>query len=257
MDFIHWWFEKHYVWSTIFTPLLTIIWCCYKKLFIRGIIAVGFLIVSYFSKDLLELFIYLNTKKVRYEEVFRPYWVHIIPKWKILLKEFNFDQEKIEHIVKTQSEGILFTVLESQPKDLPKLIFLNQKKKFYSKINFYKTYNEISLPYKKGTIHPTFYIEDNCGYLEISIKRGNEDPLSYSNPFDITNNTTMIAKIPFSAFGYTYNLYSYEEFDRDGEFKKYGWNRIVDDFPYWELRDLDKVCFEYEHEFLTLYFSSI
>ena len=38
MDFINWWFDKHYIWSTILTPAITLAWCCYKGIVGRGII---------------------------------------------------------------------------------------------------------------------------------------------------------------------------------------------------------------------------
>lgn len=46
MEFITWWFDTHYIASTLFTPALTLAWCCYKGLLLRGIIvfilSVGF-----------------------------------------------------------------------------------------------------------------------------------------------------------------------------------------------------------------------
>ena len=30
MDFITWWFDKHYIWSTILTPFFSFIWCLFN-----------------------------------------------------------------------------------------------------------------------------------------------------------------------------------------------------------------------------------
>lgn len=38
-DFITWWFEEHWFWSTIITAPLAFAWCCYKGLVLRGIMA--------------------------------------------------------------------------------------------------------------------------------------------------------------------------------------------------------------------------
>lgn len=43
MDFILWWLDEHYIASTIFTPGITLAWCFYKGLILRGIIAFIFL----------------------------------------------------------------------------------------------------------------------------------------------------------------------------------------------------------------------
>ena len=39
MDFISWWFDKHWFWSTLLTPTLTFAWCIFKGEVIRGVIA--------------------------------------------------------------------------------------------------------------------------------------------------------------------------------------------------------------------------
>jgi len=39
MDFIEWWFDKHYIISTLITPGFTLAWCGFKGLVGRGIIA--------------------------------------------------------------------------------------------------------------------------------------------------------------------------------------------------------------------------
>ncbi len=36
MDFIYWWFDEHYVWSTLLSPFVTFLWCCFKGLGWRG-----------------------------------------------------------------------------------------------------------------------------------------------------------------------------------------------------------------------------
>ncbi len=38
MDFITWWFQEHYIISTIITPGLTLVWCGFNGLLVRGII---------------------------------------------------------------------------------------------------------------------------------------------------------------------------------------------------------------------------
>ena len=49
MEFITWWFDSHYIVSTIFTPGMALAWCVYKGLVFRGIVA--FLILGIgFSK---------------------------------------------------------------------------------------------------------------------------------------------------------------------------------------------------------------
>ncbi len=45
--FITWWFEKHWFWSTVLTPGMTLAWCFYKGLVWRGIVA-GFLVAACF-----------------------------------------------------------------------------------------------------------------------------------------------------------------------------------------------------------------
>jgi len=38
--FFIWWLEDHYVWSTLLTPFITMIWCIFKGEFIwRGLVA--------------------------------------------------------------------------------------------------------------------------------------------------------------------------------------------------------------------------
>jgi hypothetical protein len=43
--FITWWFEKHFIWSTLLTPGMTLAWCFYKGLVLRGIVS-GFLVLA-------------------------------------------------------------------------------------------------------------------------------------------------------------------------------------------------------------------
>lgn len=38
-NFIEWWFENHWFWSTILTPAITFAWCVFKGEVVRGIIA--------------------------------------------------------------------------------------------------------------------------------------------------------------------------------------------------------------------------
>jgi hypothetical protein len=47
--FITWWFEKHFIWSTLLTPGMTLAWCFYKELLWRGIVA-GFLTAAFIGK---------------------------------------------------------------------------------------------------------------------------------------------------------------------------------------------------------------
>jgi hypothetical protein len=38
--FFMWWLEEHYILSTIFTPLITMLWCIFKGEFVwRGLVA--------------------------------------------------------------------------------------------------------------------------------------------------------------------------------------------------------------------------
>lgn len=39
MDFITWWLDKHYIWSTVLTPEIVLAWAFYKGLVGRGIAA--------------------------------------------------------------------------------------------------------------------------------------------------------------------------------------------------------------------------
>lgn len=39
MDFIAWWFEEHWFWSTLLTPMFTFAWACFKGLFWRGVVS--------------------------------------------------------------------------------------------------------------------------------------------------------------------------------------------------------------------------
>jgi hypothetical protein len=47
--FITWWFEKHFIWSTLLTPGMTLAWCFYKGLVLRGIVA-GFLTAAFLGR---------------------------------------------------------------------------------------------------------------------------------------------------------------------------------------------------------------
>ena len=39
MDFITWWFDKHYVLSTAFMPLWCVVWAVYKGLAVRAVVS--------------------------------------------------------------------------------------------------------------------------------------------------------------------------------------------------------------------------
>lgn len=39
MEFIEWYLDKHYIISTLLTPILALIWAVYKGLVLRGIVA--------------------------------------------------------------------------------------------------------------------------------------------------------------------------------------------------------------------------
>jgi hypothetical protein len=39
MDFINWWFDQHYIVSTLLTPVMSLAWCFYQELIFRGIIS--------------------------------------------------------------------------------------------------------------------------------------------------------------------------------------------------------------------------
>lgn len=44
MEFITWWFDTHYIASTLLTPGATVIWCMYEDLFLRGMLAFLFIV---------------------------------------------------------------------------------------------------------------------------------------------------------------------------------------------------------------------
>lgn len=46
MDFIAWWFDDHFILSTVFTPALSVAWCAYNEIVIRGIISVGIFLIT-------------------------------------------------------------------------------------------------------------------------------------------------------------------------------------------------------------------
>ncbi len=61
MDFITWWFDKHYILSSITMPCFSLVWAIYYGLVIRGIVCALFVfvlisgqmissIVKYFTK---------------------------------------------------------------------------------------------------------------------------------------------------------------------------------------------------------------
>lgn len=39
MDFIYWWFDQHYIVSTLLTPTMTFAWSFYQESLLRGIIS--------------------------------------------------------------------------------------------------------------------------------------------------------------------------------------------------------------------------
>jgi len=39
MDFLAWWFMKHYIISTLLTPGMTLAWAIYKGLVVRALVA--------------------------------------------------------------------------------------------------------------------------------------------------------------------------------------------------------------------------
>ena len=52
-DFILWWFDNHWFWSTLLTPAITFAWCVFKGEVIRGIFAfllAGFITFNYTRK---------------------------------------------------------------------------------------------------------------------------------------------------------------------------------------------------------------
>lgn len=51
MDFLEWWLSEHYLLSTIFTPALTLLWCIFKGLVARGLIAVCCILFWIILKD--------------------------------------------------------------------------------------------------------------------------------------------------------------------------------------------------------------
>jgi len=42
-DFLTWWFEKHWFWSTLLTPGVCFAWACWKGLVARAIVAFIFM----------------------------------------------------------------------------------------------------------------------------------------------------------------------------------------------------------------------
>lgn len=50
MDFINWWFDTHYLWSTLLTPAMTIAWCCFKGDMVWRMIVAIFLYLAYNSR---------------------------------------------------------------------------------------------------------------------------------------------------------------------------------------------------------------
>lgn len=52
MEFLTWWFDSHYIISTIFTPGLTLAWCMFKEIVGRGIVAFLLWIIFLILKQL-------------------------------------------------------------------------------------------------------------------------------------------------------------------------------------------------------------
>lgn len=44
MEFIEWWFAKHWFWSTLLTPGMCFAFACFKGLTVRAIVALFWLI---------------------------------------------------------------------------------------------------------------------------------------------------------------------------------------------------------------------
>lgn len=38
-NFIVWWFDTHYIWSTLLTPMMTLAWCIFTDQGARGLVA--------------------------------------------------------------------------------------------------------------------------------------------------------------------------------------------------------------------------
>ena len=50
MDFVHWWFDDHYIISTVLTPLMTAAWCVYTESLLRGLVAGALALVAFLWK---------------------------------------------------------------------------------------------------------------------------------------------------------------------------------------------------------------
>ena len=38
-DFLTWWFDVHWFWSTVLTSTMTFVWCIWKGEVVRGVVA--------------------------------------------------------------------------------------------------------------------------------------------------------------------------------------------------------------------------
>ncbi len=51
MEFLTWWFDKHYIVSTLITTEMAIAWCVYKGLVVRGLVCVFLILLTGVSKS--------------------------------------------------------------------------------------------------------------------------------------------------------------------------------------------------------------
>ena len=169
---------------------------------------------------------YLKTKRgnqsVSPGVEFRPYWIRIFPKWKIILKDFGLSEKTLEHIVDTYSKGISFTVLNSR------LIYRDGTQSFHTSVNFCEKFNGVELPYDKPdefkSFHPIIWIKDGKEGYEIYLTDFAHVRKNWLMPNTIRE-TEKIAVIPYSALNYDSNE------SMDQKLREYGWNPVIEDLP--------------------------
>jgi hypothetical protein len=156
------------------------------------------------------------------EVAFRPYWLRIFPKWKIILKDFRLSENTLEYIVGTYSKGISFTALHSG------LIYRNDTQTFHTSVNFSEKFYKIDLPYDKPddskSFHPIIWITNGKEGYEIHLTDFTHVRRNWLMP-NTTRETAKIALIPYSALNYE----SSENMDQ--KLKECGWNPVIDDLP--------------------------
>lgn len=46
MEFLQWWFDKHYIFSTIITTEMTLAWCAFNGLIWRGLFCIFLILLE-------------------------------------------------------------------------------------------------------------------------------------------------------------------------------------------------------------------